>query len=121
MACVIVIVCFVTGCDQITGPSKSVREQANEWTPETVRQFVKAQGAIPSDDHWHSIEAAYWQGVKDQAISNDRGKPIVIAERRDGKLLIYKPVESYPLNIIEAEVEAESLVAGLDKVLPKKK
>lgn len=74
---------------------------------------------------WENVakfcDDAYWQGAKEQAISNDAGKPILIAERRDGKLIIYKPVESFPVTPSVLMAEAEALIEATETPLPKKK
>lgn len=100
---------FLTGCERLPSPPV---EQTDFQPP--VELVTWENVAKLCDD-------AYWQGAKEQAISNDAGKPILIAERRDGKLLIYKPVESFLVTPSVLMAEAEALIEATETPLPKKK
>lgn len=118
----LLILVGLSGCEKVLSDEEAVQKRAGNWTASQVRQFIKAQGAINQDDHLATVTAAYWQGIEDQAVSNDAGKPIMIAERRNGKLLLYKPIKTYEVqpSVMVAEAEAEALIEAVEKPLKKK-
>lgn len=117
----LLILSALSGCDKITGKNehKTMREREIEAAKSAPHQTVEL---MPVASHAQAIDQAYWRGVIDQAISNDAGKPIVIAERRNGRLIVYKPIETYAIPRVEMEAEALALIEAAEKPIlaPKK-
>jgi len=116
----------LTGCsDSPAYPSPSFGDQ---WDRKEMDQFIRAQNALPLDQHKRMWVEAYEKGLIDQALTQLQGSPLVTLETGDnGNLTVYRktPVVSYeaPADVKDAwaEKQAQEVLDANDKPLTKSK
>lgn len=114
-----IIALGLVGCDRFTGPSEKQRTESQQ--PDVTKQPAAVLQAVygPKD-----LNAWYWQGVRDQAWAQHKGRPIYHVAVIDGRDVLYAPIEAGPIpeevKYAIGQKEAQEALDAADKPLKKR-